>query len=101
MAFNHVTSWASLANILLIFPELLDAEDVEFLPVDVGQEPVRLPHGVSVGGPAAVAHQVHAVTCSQHRDRTEHFVRPARKYRANSFINMNTTELLHLLHGEW
>lgn len=81
VAFNHVTSWAPLANILLIFPELLDAEDVEFLPVDVGQEAVRLPHGVSVWGPAAVAHQVHAVTWSQaqRRDRKEQFVRLARQ----------------------
>lgn len=49
-------------HILLVFPEFLDAEDVELVPVDVGQQPVRLPHRVPVGGPAAVSHQVHTVT---------------------------------------
>lgn len=53
----------ALLHILVIFPEFLDAEDVELVAVDVGQQPVRLPHRVPVGGPAAVPHQVHTVTC--------------------------------------
>lgn len=49
-------------NVLLIFPELFNAEDIEFLPVDVGQQPVGLPDRVSIWSSAAVSHQVNTIT---------------------------------------
>lgn len=58
----NVPNTRDALNILLIFPELFDAEYIEFLPVDVGQEPVGLPHGVAIRSSAAVPHQVNTVT---------------------------------------
>lgn len=39
LCFDRQNSKDAL-NILLIFPELFNAENIEFLPVDVGQQPI-------------------------------------------------------------
>ena len=49
----------ALYSLLLILPELLDAEDVQLLSVDVREEPVGLTHWLALWRPLAVPHQVH------------------------------------------
>lgn len=66
-------SWVNVTNkqisqtvrLLFILPEFLDPEDVEFVSVDVGQEPVRLSEGRALGCTPAVPHQINAVACTQ------------------------------------
>lgn len=55
-----------LLNLLLILPEFLNSEDVEFISVDVRQETVRLSDRLALRCAPAVSHQIHAITCAQH-----------------------------------
>lgn len=58
-------------NLLFVLPELLNPEDVEFVPVDVRQEPVRLSERRALGCAPAVSHQINTITCAQ-RTQTRH-----------------------------
>ena len=49
-------------SLLFALPEFLDAEDVQLVPVDMGQEAVGLPDWLAFWGASAVPHQVHTVT---------------------------------------
>lgn len=48
-------------HVLLVLPELLDAEDVELVSVDVGQQSIGLTDGVAIRGAPTVPHEIHAV----------------------------------------
>lgn len=58
----NVSNSKDALNVLLIFPEFFNAENIEFLPVDVGQQPIRLPDRVSIWSSTAVSHQVNTIT---------------------------------------
>lgn len=51
-------------NLLFIFPEFLDSEDVQFVSVYVGQETVGLSDRLSLRCAPAVSHQVDTVACT-------------------------------------
>lgn len=57
-----------LIHLLLILPEFLDSEDVEFVSVDVWQETVRLSERLALRCASAVSHQIHTVTCTKDID---------------------------------
>lgn len=63
-------------HILFILPKLLDAEDVQFLSVNVRQQSVGLTDRVAIRGAPTVPHQVHAVTWegTEHRTRFRQFL---------------------------
>lgn len=52
-------------NLLFVLPELLDAEDVQFVPIDVRQEAIGLPQRLAFRSASAVSHQIHTVTCKK------------------------------------
>lgn len=59
----------TLTDLLFILPEFLNAEDVEFVSVDVRQETVGLSDQLALRRASAVSHQIHTITCAQHRHR--------------------------------
>lgn len=64
----HVTLLLRLINLLFILPEFLDAEDVEFVSVDVRQETVGLSERLALRCASAVSHQIDTVTCTDDTD---------------------------------
>lgn len=61
-ALPEDTGQAGPRHVLLVLPELLDAEDVKLVSVNVRQQSIGLADGVAIRGAPTVPHEIHTVT---------------------------------------